>query len=122
MLENIRRLLQALRNEREFFLAGGYGLKFRGKWRPTLLIRDSPLCTDNSNAGALSPCAECPLLLLVPHHKRNDTIPCHHIALDAQGLTIAQIYETGSQQELDRRYLSWLGAVIEGLEHQREIA
>lgn len=84
-----RRLLQALREERDFFYSGGYGLPFRSAWRPTLLFRDSPTRINFSSPEALNPCQECALFPLVPSQKRNHAIPCHHIVLDSDGNTIA---------------------------------
>jgi hypothetical protein len=122
MLECNQRLLQALREERAFFRSGGYGWPYRTEWRPTLLFRDSPTCVNFSSAGALNACEECPLFRLVPCHKRNDAIPCHHIVLDAEGNTIAGLYQKGSQRLLDERYWEWLSAVIAGLEQWLEAA
>jgi hypothetical protein len=116
MLESNRRLLQALKEERAFFRSGGYGQPFRSEWRSTLLFRDSPTCINFSSAGALNTCQECPLLGLVPGHKRSDAIPCHHIVIDPEGNTIARHYQRGSQQSLDQHYNDWLNAVIAGLE------
>lgn len=121
MLKNTRQLLQALKKERDFFQSGGYGRPFRSEWRSTLLLRDSPLCPDFAAAGALNPCAACPLFLLIPKHKREDAIPCHHIVLNAHGETIASLYQKGSQELLDRAYYDWLCALIAGLE-KRESA
>jgi hypothetical protein len=36
--------LAALKAELEFLDNGGYGRPFRSGWRPTLLLRDSPIC------------------------------------------------------------------------------
>jgi hypothetical protein len=116
MLERNRQLLQALKMERAFFESGGYGHPFRSNWRPTLLFRDSATCINYSSAGTLNPCQECPLFVLVPSAKRNHAIPCHNIPLDSEGNTIARLYQTGSQETLDRRYCDWLSAVIKGLE------
>lgn len=116
MSEHNRRLLRALKDERDFFQAGGYGRPFRSEWRPTLFFRDSPVCFDFSDPGALHPCRQCPLFSLVPAQKRNSTIPCHHIVLDIEGNTIAQLYQCRSQSVLDRIYCDWLANVIAGLE------
>jgi hypothetical protein len=115
-------LLQALKAELDFFRSGGYGRAFRGGWRPTLLFRDSPTCTNFTSVGALNPCRECPLFPLVPSQKRNYAIPCHYIVLDADGATIARLYQSGSQKALDQSYSDWLLAVIAGLEQPKEAA
>ena len=117
-----RQLLQALKEEQTFFQSGGYGLPFRSQWRPTLLFRDSPVCINFTCAGTMNPCGQCPLFPLVPGHYRNQAIPCHHIVLDAEGSTIARLYQKGSQKALDRRYCDWLSSVITGLERTQAVA
>jgi hypothetical protein len=116
MRQSNRRLLQALKDEQNFFQSGGYGRPFRGEWRPTLLFRDSPVCINFTCAGALNPCQECPLFLLAPARERSQAIPCHHIVLDTEGNTIDRLYQKGSQKALDRRYCDWLSCLIRGLE------
>ena len=37
-------LLDALKDQLAFFESGGYGFPYRGFWRPTLALRDSPTC------------------------------------------------------------------------------
>jgi hypothetical protein len=116
MLERNQQLLQTLKKEWVFFKSGGYGHPFRGRWRPTLLFRDSATCVNYSANRALKPCQECPLFALVPSDKRNYPIPCHHIPLDFEGNTIARLYQSGSQEALDQIYFGWLSAVVNRLE------
>jgi len=109
-------LLQALKTELNFFDAGGYGRTFRSDWRPTLLLRDSPACINYNSTGQQTSCRQCPFFSLVPPAQRNAVIPCHHIPLDARGNTVASIYRTGAQKELDERYRNWLGALTREIE------
>lgn len=115
-MECNRELLNALKDQLAFFESGGYGTPFRSQWRPTLLFRDSPTCVNFSSASELNPCQSCPLFPLVPRGKRKEAIPCHHIMLDSAGNSIAGVYRTGSQQNLDELFRGWLSAVIAGLE------
>ena len=104
-------LLQALKTELAFFDAGGYGNHFRGAWRPTLLLRDSPVCLNFNATGRQASCDQCAFFSLVPAADRDAILPCHHIPLDAKGNTIAGMYRKGTQKELDERYHNWLTAL-----------
>ena len=109
-------LLQALKTELDFFDAGGYGLPFRSEWRPTLLLRDSPACVNYKPREWQPSCRQCPFFSLVPRAQRNAVVPCHHIPLDARGNTVAKLYRTGTQKELDERYRAWLSALTREIE------
>jgi len=109
-------LLQALKTELTFFDAGGYGKQFRGAWRPSLLMRDSPVCLNFNATGRQASCDQCAFFSLVPAAARDAILPCHHISLDAKGNTIAGIYRKGTQQELDERYHNWLSALTRKME------
>jgi len=109
------RLLQAVKRELGFFDAGGYGRPFRGQWRPTLLLRDSPVCINCNDAGRQSPCSQCPLFSLVPPDKHSSVVPCHHIPLNKKGVTIAKLYAGSSQPCLDSHYRNWLEHIINAL-------
>jgi hypothetical protein len=105
-------LRQALKTELAFFDKGGYGKPFRSGWRPTLLLRDSPVCLNFNTTGRQASCDQCPFFSLVPAADRDALLPCHHIPLDAKGNTIAGMYRKMTQQELDERYHNWLTALI----------
>jgi len=107
-----RQLLQALKRELGFFDAGGYGRQFRSQWRPTLLLRDSPLCINYSSTGRQHACSECQFFSLVPPAGQSALLPCHQIPLDASGTTIAGLYKKGTQTTLDQRYRDWLCHLI----------
>jgi len=111
-----RQLLQAARRELCFFDAGGYGRQFRSQWRPTLLLRDSPVCINYSYTGRQYGCSHCPFFSLVPRAGRETLLPCHHIPLDLSGNTIARLYQKGTQEALDRRYRDWLSNLIREFE------
>jgi hypothetical protein len=109
-------LLQAAKKELRFFDARGYGYPFRSEWRPTLLLRDSPVCINFSSAGQQHACRECPLFSLVPVAGRGTLIPCHNIPLDVTAATISDLYRKGTQQALDQPYREWLCNLIQELE------
>jgi hypothetical protein len=107
-----RQLLQALKRELSFLNAGGYGRQFRSQWRPTLLLRDSPVCINYSSTGRQYGCTHCPFFSLVPPAHREAMLPCHHIPLGPGGGTIAQLYQKGTQAMLDKQYRDWLEGLI----------
>jgi hypothetical protein len=111
-----KQLLQALKRELGFFDAKGYGRPFRSEWRPTLLLRDSPVCINYSSTGRQHACSECPLFTLVPLSKQEAALPCHHIPLNASGNTISALYQKGTQALLDQRYRDWLCNLIREFE------
>ncbi len=113
-------LLRALRDQLTFFESGGYGYSYRSSWRPTLVIRDSPICL-NAIFTTAKPCRECILFSMIPAEKRNSLVPCHHIPLNAAGETLATLYEKGSQQKLDETFHHWLRATIQTLEEERGV-
>jgi hypothetical protein len=104
-------LLQAAKTELAFYDAGGYGKPFRSGWRPTLLLRDSPVCLTFNATGRQASCDRCPFFSLIPSAGRDAILPCHHIPLDAEGNTIAGMYRKGTQKELAERYHNWLTAL-----------
>jgi len=57
-------------------------------------------------------------LEFVPEDKRQAFIPCHHIALNGQGVTIAMLYQHGTQQKLDETVRKWLEATIDKLQRE----
>jgi hypothetical protein len=109
-------LLSALKRELAFFDAGGYGQPFRSEWRPTLLLRDSPSCLNYNTTGRQISCRQCPFFALVPPASQDAFVPCHHIPLDARGTTVARLYRTGTQKELDQHYHNWLCALTREIE------
>ena len=111
-----RQLLQAAKKELRFFDGRGYGHRFRSEWRPTLLLRDSPVCINFSSTGRMHACTECPLFSLVPVENREMPIPCHNIPLNATAVTIYDLYRRGTQKILDQRYREWLCNLIQELE------
>ena len=113
-------LLTALKSQLAFFETAGYGHTYRCPWRPTLLIRDSPLCL-NATFTTAPPCSECVLFPMIPAEKKTSLIACHHIPLNAAGETIATMYEKASQKKLDETFHKWLCATIHNLKEERQM-
>ena len=109
-------LLLTLKRELAFFDADGYGQPFRSEWRPTLLLRDSPSCLNFNATGRQIPCRQCPFFSMVPTANQDAMIPCHHIPLDQRGHTVARLYRTATQKELDQHYHNWLCALTREIE------
>lgn len=121
MPDNRRRnTLQLLANELSFLRLGGYGRPFRSHWRPTLIFRDSPTCLNFDSGAPIQPCERCPLFQFIPEAKHNCRVPCHSIPLNERAETIASMYETGTQQQLDNAVRRWLEATIKKLEREEK--
>jgi hypothetical protein len=118
MSKNDRNLLEVLKFELEFLEQGGYGRLPREAWRPRFVFEDSPTCM-NFNSKDREPCDECLLMQFVPQDARTEQTPCIHIPLSPAGETIASLYRTGTQQELEEALGAWLRAAIGRLEAQK---
>ncbi len=114
MPKDDRNLLDVLKFELEFLEQGGYGRLPREAWRPRFVFEDSPTCM-NFNSKDREPCDECLLMQFVPRDARTEQTPCIHIPLSAAGDTIASLYRTGTQQELEEALGAWLRATIQRL-------
>ena len=80
-----------------------------------MLLRDSPACINYRDGDRQNSCSECPLFSLVGPGKQDRLVPCHHIPLNPQGETIADLYALGSQESLDQLYRMWLQKKIQDL-------
>ena len=113
-----RSLLEVLKFELEFLEQGGYGRLPREAWRPRFVFEDSPTCM-NFNSKDREPCDECLLMKFVPENARTEQAPCIHIPLSPAGETIASLYRTGTQQELEAALGGCLRATIRRLEAEK---
>jgi|HubBroStandDraft_2_1064218.scaffolds.fasta_scaffold236284_2 hypothetical protein len=118
MPKDNRNLLDVLRFELEFLEQGGYGRLPRESWRPRFIFEDSPTCM-NFNSKDREPCDECLLMQFVPQDARTEQTPCIHIPLSPAGETIASLYRTGTQQELEDALGDWLRTTIRRLEAEK---
>jgi hypothetical protein len=114
-----RDLLEVLEAELNFAEKGGYRCTARVPWRPQFIFQDSPTCLNFDSTAPRRPCSECILMQLVPPERRQQKIPCRHIALNAQGETIDDFYRCGTPEELEKALISWLKATLGTTEAER---
>jgi hypothetical protein len=104
--------IAALQRELSFFDNGGYQDVPFGV---PLIFEDSPTC----HKAKCSSCPEdCVALQFVPIQYRSEIAPCRHIPLDHLNRTIDDFYRTGTKEELEQAFRSWLVAMIESLQRQ----
>lgn len=108
--------LELLRFELKFLEDGGYGRSPHAPRRPPLIFEDSPSCLNFDDPDRPHPCNECQLIQFVPGEKRTEGVPCRHIPLTAKGETIEDLYQAGSQIELEEALKTWLRKEISRLE------
>jgi hypothetical protein len=56
------------------------------------------------------------LLNFVPKERCDEAIPCRHIPLNGSGETLATLYSTGTNEEIQQALREWLLKTIAGLE------
>lgn len=113
---NRQLVLKMLRFELEFFRQGGYARSVRQPWQPSTLFRDSPTCLNFSKPYQSHPCDACMLMPFVPEERRDQSIPCHHIPLNAAGDTIAAMVKRRLDPADQKVVEDWLRRQIEQLE------
>jgi hypothetical protein len=121
-LHDTRELLAELRFELSFLKDGGYGRSVRTPWQPSIPLRDSPICLNFSRPERPYPCSACHLMRFVPAAQQRDLLPCHNIALNERGETIASLEGHVSQQVLEEKLAAWLESVIRTLEDRETVA
>jgi hypothetical protein len=119
MQKDERDLLEVLKFELEFLEKGGYQPSPREPRKPSFIFEDSPTCMNYDSKDNPGPCGECVLMGLVPPGQRNQTIPCRHIPLNAQGETLDSLYRSADPRELEEVYREWLRATIAKLVEAR---
>ena len=118
MPKDDRNLLDVLKFELEFLEQGGYGRLPRESWRARFVFEDSPTCM-NFNSKDHEPCSECLLMQFVPEDARKEQSPCIHIPLSPTGETLASLYRTATQQEIEETLGAWLRMTIHRLEAEK---
>lgn len=114
-----RALLQLLKFELRFLEDGGYGNSPHAPRRQSLAFEDSPTCMNFNTQADREPCTSCLLMQFVPPSRVLEQIPCRHIPLNAEGQTLASLYESGDQQKIEEALGTWLRAAIKSLEQRR---
>lgn len=114
-----RDLLEVLKFELRFLEDGGYGRSPHEPRRSPLMFEDSLTCMNFNTQAERTPCDACLLMKFVPSGRAAEQIPCRHIPLNAQGQTLASLYESATQQEIEEVFGNWLRAAIKRLEMER---
>ena len=116
MLGEKRDLLNLLKRELSFIDHGGYRKSTNQPWRMPLIFEDSPICMYYDCPEKRDRCDGCPLVQLVPEHKREERMPCRHIPLNAAGDTLDSLYRWANSQEIEEATANWLRSEIKKLE------
>ncbi|HYL87064.1 MAG TPA: hypothetical protein VE263_22770 [Candidatus Angelobacter sp.] len=119
MPDTVRDLLDVLKFELRFLEAGGYGRSPHAPRRQPLIFEDSLSCMNFNSQADRAPCTSCLLMQFVPPASVLEQVPCRHIPLNASGQTLAALYESGTQQEIEEAMASWLKSAIRHLEQQK---
>ena len=119
MAEDKRDVLDVLKFELEFLEQGGYGRSVRTPWKPTSMFQDSLSCINFNNPDERRPCSECLLNDFVPSCSQSETVPCHHIPLNAKGETVKELEEDKTQAHVEEAVRNWLRSTIQRIELER---
>lgn len=119
MSNDPRDILEVLRFELNFLEQGGYGRSVRSPWKPTSIFQDSLSCINFNDPERPHPCSECLLTDFVPSEALSETVPCHHIPLNANNETVDTMERTCNQAELEETLKNWLRATIRRIEQER---
>ncbi len=122
MPKDDRDLLEVLKFELRFLEDGGYGRSPHAPRRPPLIYEDSLSCMNFNSSEERVPCTACFLMQFVPPNRASEQIPCRHIPLNAAGQTLASLYESGTQQEIEEALGEWLRTAIQRVERERAAA
>lgn len=114
-----RDVLDVLKSEFDFIRKGNYGDASGTRCLPSSLFQDSPTCLNFGDASRSRPCDECLLTALVPKNRLSETVPCHHIPLNAEGETVHYLERNASPEETEQKVAAWLSCMIKILEEAR---
>ena len=114
-MENEYDLLVALKIELAYFDQGNYDVPGAIPRLKALFV-DSPSCPNFGDVERPYPCSSCTLLQLVDGQHKNAAVPCHHIALDSEGNTIASLCSKTDVSGLKKKFRAWLVSKIEEME------
>ena len=114
-----RDLVDLLKFELRFLEDGGYGHSPHAARRASLIFEDSLTCMNFNNQDERQPCSACLLMHFVPPSRSAEQIPCRHIPLNSAGQTLASLYASGDQREVEEVLGNWLRETIRRLEQER---
>src|SRR5215207_1393219 len=118
MPQDERDILEVLRAELAHIEQGGYGRPVRTPHTPTSIFQGSLTCINYGYPYRAHPCSECFLDSLAPPGRRAAEVPCHHIPLGADGITIEELESADNQSKLEEQVKAWLRARITEIEAQ----
>jgi len=116
MIQDERDTIEVLKAELDFVEKGGYGRSVKTPWQPTSSFQDSLSCLNMGDPARTHPCSECLLMDFVPTEARAEDVPCHHIPLNATGITIDELERDENRTETQETVKGWLRATIGKLE------
>jgi hypothetical protein len=122
MAQDDRDILDILKFELSFLEDGGYGRSPHAPWRAPAIFEDSPICPNFCDPARPHPCDSCLLEQFVPDGQKAESIPCRFIKLTPEGVTVEDLYRTGSQVEMEEALAKWLRAQIARIERERALA
>jgi hypothetical protein len=112
-------ILEMLKSELAFVEQGGYGRSVRTPWLPKSVFQDSLTCINNSDPNRTEPCSACQLTGFVSAEHQAENIPCHFIALNEAGETIADLEAQDNQAQLEATLKLWMRSKIQEIEAAR---
>jgi hypothetical protein len=122
MTQDDRDILEVLKFELSFLEDGGYGRSPHAPWRAPAIFEDSPICPNFCDPARPHPCESCLLEQFVPEARRSENTPCRFIELTEDGVTVDDLYRTGSQIEMEEALARWLRAQIQKIEAERGLS
>jgi hypothetical protein len=122
MAQDDRDILEILKFELSFLEDGGYGRSPQAPWRAPAIFEDSPICPNFCDPARPHPCESCLLEQFVPEGRQKESIPCRFIRLTEEGLTVEDLYRTGSQAEMEEALAKWLRTQIQRIERERALS
>jgi len=119
MVKDDRDILELLHKELDFIEQGGYDRSVSTPWIPKLAFQDSLTCINYGYPYRAHPCSECHLLDFVPDEDHAKPIPCHHIPLNAEGVTIEDLEALDNQSLLEAMLKQWMRTKISEITQAR---
>jgi hypothetical protein len=119
MSETGRDILELLREELGHVERGGYWRSPLTPPLPVSVFQDSKTCLNFGFPYRARACGECALAAFVPEGRRAEELPCHHIPLDADGVTVEDLEEAGDEEVLREKLRGWLRSKIREIETAR---
>jgi hypothetical protein len=113
-----RELLEKLRTELGALEFGRNRRSVHMPWEDVSFFQDSETCLNYGFDGRPHPCSGCMLMAYVPEAGRSESVPCHHIPLDAKGNTIERLDRGYNRSSVEEAVATWLRSRIKELEKE----